>query len=473
MQIKEKQLMKNTFVVSIGKICTQLITFLLLPLYTTVLSTAEYGIVDLMYTMVSLLLPIVTLQMEQAIFRFLIDRRSNVDEQKELISTALLIVLSQIGIFVVIFMIISPFVHNEYKLYLGINLIANILSTLLLQISRGLGNNLRYSIASFLSGAVSVILNVVFIVGLNLGAYGMLLATFLGNMTCAMYIFFSMKIYRYIKFKLFNKELAEKLLKYSIPLIPNMLSWWIVNASDRSIISMIMGIGANGIYSAANKFSIVITTLYSVFNLTWTESASLYIESEDASDFFSKIFNLIIQLFGCVCLGVIAFMPFVFSILINEKFGEAFWQIPILLVGVMFNILVSFLGSIYVAKKITGEIAKTSIFAAIINIIVNLLLIKHIGLFAASISTAVAYFTMFIYRYIDSKKYITLTLERKATILIVISYVVTIVSYYINSFILSIGIAVYISILSIVINRKSLQFLLGLVKLKKAKQHQG
>lgn len=467
MRMKERQLVKNTFIVSIGKISTQLITFLLLPLYTSVLSTGEYGIVDLMHTMISLLLPIVTLQMEQAIFRFLIDKRRDEAAQKQLISTALLIVLLQVGIFIIIFMFISPFIHNDYKFYLAINLIANILSTILLQTSRGLGNNLRYAIGSFLSGVVTVMLNIVFIVGLNLGAYGMLLATFLGNLICAMYIFFAMKIYNYIEFRLFNKRLAKSLLKYSMPLIPNMISWWIVNASDRSIISIFLGIGVNGIYSAANKFSMVITTLYSVFNLTWTESASLYIDSEDASVFFSKIFNLIIKLFGCICLGVIAFMPFVFSILINEKFSEAFWQIPILLIGVMFNILVSFLGSIYVAKKITGEIAKTSIFAAIINIIVNLLLIKHIGLFAASISTAVAYFTMFVYRYIDSKKYINLILERRATILIIISYVITIVSYYINSDILSIGIAIYVLIFSIAINRKSLKYLLGLKKFNK------
>ena len=70
------------------------------------------------------------------------------------------------------------------------------------------------------------------------------------------------------------------MLKYSVPLVPNMLSWWIVNASDRMIISTILGIAQNGIYSAANKFSGVVSTLYSVFNLTWTESAALNIDQK-------------------------------------------------------------------------------------------------------------------------------------------------------------------------------------------------
>ena len=65
---KGKELLKNTAIVSIGKICTQLITFFLLPVYTAVLSNEEYGVVDLLNTLTSLLLPIATLQIEQGIF---------------------------------------------------------------------------------------------------------------------------------------------------------------------------------------------------------------------------------------------------------------------------------------------------------------------------------------------------------------------------------------------------------------------
>ena len=72
---REKKLAKNTVILTIGKLCTQLITFFLLPLYTAVLSTEEYGTVDLLNTLVSLLLPIVTFQIEQAVFRFLIEIR--------------------------------------------------------------------------------------------------------------------------------------------------------------------------------------------------------------------------------------------------------------------------------------------------------------------------------------------------------------------------------------------------------------
>ena len=74
---REKSLFKNTIIITIGKICTQLITFFLLPVYTGILTTAEYGVVDLLNTLVSFCLPIVTLQLEQSIFRELIEVRND------------------------------------------------------------------------------------------------------------------------------------------------------------------------------------------------------------------------------------------------------------------------------------------------------------------------------------------------------------------------------------------------------------
>lgn len=459
---KEKQLFKNTAIVSLGKICTQLITFFLLPLYTAVLSTEEYGIVDLLNTFVSLFIPIVLLQIEQAVFRYLLDARNNEKEQKKIITNTFIFFLYQIIIYLTVFFIAANWINNTYKYFLVINLIATACTSILLQIARGLGDNMKYAVGSFLSGATTVILNVIFIVVFKWGAYGILIATFIGNIVCTFYLLISKKIIKYISFKQKDKELLKQMLKYSVPLVPNMLSWWIVNASDRMIISIVLGIAANGIYSASNKFSAVISTLYSVFNLTWTESASLHIDEKDKDSFFSEIFNFIVRFFGSICLVVVASMPFVFSILINEKFGEAYYQIPILMIATMFNILVSFLGSIYVAKKLTKEIAKTSILAAIINLTTNLLLIKFIGLYAASISTTVAYFSMFVYRYIDSKKYIKLNISRKLIISFILIVIITMATYYLRNNIVSTIMLIVVLLYVLAININNIKFLFNL-----------
>ena len=466
---KEKQLIKNTAIVSLGKICTQLITFLLLPLYTYILSTEEYGVVDLLNTLVSLFMPVVTLQIEQGVFRYLLDSRGNKENEKSIISNTVIFTIFQTIIYSFVFIIASNWIHNDYKYFLAVNIVATMFSNIFLQISRGLGDNTKYAIGSFLSGAVSVILNVLFIVVFKWGAYGILSATLIGNITCASYIFFSKKLGEYISFKKKDHQILKQMLKYSVPLVPNMLSWWIVNASDRMIISTILGIAQNGIYSAANKFSGVVSTLYSVFNLTWTESAALNIESEDRDNFFSEIFGFTIRFFGTVCIGIIAVMPFVFNILINEKFGEAYYQIPILMIATMFNILVSFLGSIYVAKKLTKEIAKTSIFAAIINLVVNISLVNFIGLYAASISTAVSYFAMFVYRIIDSRKYVKLSVPKKLVFSFIIVTAITVITYYVRNTVLSVITLIIVVIYALLINKNSMQYIVKAVNKKMKK----
>ena len=192
-------------------------------------------------------------------------------------------------------------------------------STIFLQICRGLGDNKKYAIGSFITGAVTVILNVIFIVVFHLGAYGMLGATLISNIICVIYLFVSKKIHKYIKIKKYDKKLLKEIIKYSIPLVPNMLSWWIVDTSDRTIISLVLGIAQNGIYSAANKFTNVFASLYSVFNLTWTESAAININSPDKDNFFSKILDVTLRFFVTLAIGIIAVMPFVFPIVINEN----------------------------------------------------------------------------------------------------------------------------------------------------------
>ncbi len=466
---KGKDLAKNTAIVSIGKICTQLITFLLLPVYTAVLSNEEYGVVDLLNTLTSLLLPIVTLQIEQGIFRYLIDCRENNEKQIKLITTIIRFMIIQSIACIVIFLCVSPFIHNEYKYFLMANLLMGIFSSLLLQICRGLGDNATYAIGSFITGAFTVVLNVIFIVAFRWGAYGMLGATAISNFICAVYIFLKRKIYKYIKPKQFDKTILKEIIKYSVPLIPNMISWWIVSASDRTIISAVIGIAQNGIYSAANKFSGVFTTLYSVFNLTWTESASININSEDRDEFFSKILDFVIRFFGCLCLETIAVMPFVFNILINEKFAEAYYQIPILILGSVFNILVSFVGSIYVAKKLTKEIAKTSIISAVINILVNIALIKSIGLYAASISTVIAYALMFIYRWIDVKKYVKFNVNKILMFALTIMYGITIFTYYLKNTMISVVVLVIVVVFAIITNLNSVSYLKEIIKEKMKK----
>lgn len=463
---REGQLVKNTAIITVGKICTQLITFLLLPIYTAILSTEEYGIVDLLNTFVALLLPIVTLQIEQSLFRYLIDIRDNENEKKNVISTAIISVVIQCIIYLVIFTLISGFVHNEYKFFLATNVVACIISSIMLQISRGLGDNAKYAVGSFISAVSMILFNILFIIVFKLGAYGMLIANLLSNLLCGIYIFVIKRIYKYIEIKAFDKDTLKKMWKYSVPLIPNALSWWVFNASDRVIVSWILSVGANGILSVANKFPSVFITIYNIFSMTWTESASMHVNDEDNSEFFSNIMNIAIKVFSAMCFGIIAIMPFIFNIMVDAKFADAYNLIPILMIASLCNVAVGLIGAIYVAKKKTKEVAKISIYSAVINIITHLFLIKYIGLYAAAISTFVAYFSMMVYRFFDVKKYVDIKIEKGLIVKLFNMTIIVTLLYYMNNMYLNVLSFIIAVSYAVLINRKQIGTIMKFISTK-------
>ncbi len=440
---KKKQLAKNTIIIFFGKVCTQLISFLLLPLYTAYLATSEYGIVDLIQTYVTLLVPIITLELEMSIFRWLIDSRGKDKETKKLISNDFYILFLSLGIFSILFLIVTSFVHIPFRFIILIDIIVCVLSGNFLQISRGLGKITDFSISCILTGLSTVITNIILIVFCHMQAEGMIISMALANGVCSLYLFLRLKLYKMIDLKQVDHKLLKGMYKYSIPLVPNGISWWIVNVSDRSIISIVLGASFNGLYAISNKFPTIISSLTGIFNLSWSESASLHINSKDRDEFFSDITNTIIRLFSTLGVGMLACMPFIFPIMINSKYHNAYLYIPPLVVGTIFNVAICLYSQIYLAKKMSKQVASTTILGAVINILINVVFIKYIGLFAASLSTMVSYMVMAIYRHFDLKKYVNIKISKMLLVKVFLMFTLISISYYINN--------VYLNIVSLII----------------------
>ena len=454
---KKKQLAKNTIIIFIGRVCTQLISFFLLPLYTGYLTTKQFGIVDLIQTYVTLLVPIITLELEMSIFRYLVDARSNDKETKKLISNNFFILGIGLLIFSIIYVIVTCFWNIPYRWLILIDIIVCTCSGNFLQVARGFGKTIDYAISCILTGITTIVSNIFLIVFCHMGSDGMIISMAVANGVCSLYLFFRLKLYKLINFNLVNKKLIKDMNKYSIPLIPNGVSWWIVNVSDRTIISVILGTAANGLYAVSNKFPTILNSLLGIFNLSWSESAALHINAPDRDKFFSDVCNTITKLFTCFGVGMIACMPFIFPILVNTKFDDAFYYIPILVLGTVFNVVICLYSAVYIAKKLTFQVAFTSVIGAIINILINLVFVKYIGLYAAALSTAISYFVMMVYRHIDLKKYINIKFENGLLIKTIIIFVFSIVLYYQRNIYLDIINLIVVVIYSIEMNKDFLK----------------
>lgn len=442
-----KELVKNTIIILIGRVSTQLLSFFMMPLYTHYINTSDYGYVDLIQSYIALIVPIIILRFDSAVFRFLIDAREDKKEKNNIITNTFLVFIVQIMIFVILFLVLSRFFKFEYLIYIILNVIFMAIAQVLMQMARGVGDNLGYAISSIIAGGITIITNLICIFKFKLGGESILISAILANASCAAFLFVKNKFYKNINKP--QKQTMKKMLKYSIPMIPDGLSWWIVNVSDRTLISIFLGNSMNGIYSVSCKFSNILSSFVQIFNMSWQENASLHINDKDNVEYFSKVLNQVYKLFFFICILILYCIPFVFKFMIGESYQEAFKYIPILLLGNLYNCIAIVLGGIYIARKETKKVAQTTILGAILNLIIDLILIKFIGIWAAAISTMISYIFLAVYRYIDIKKSFNIIIDRKLYIISSILYVILTIIYSINNIFIDLIVFFIISIVLI------------------------
>lgn len=430
---KAANLAKNTAILALGKLSSQLIGFLLLPLYTYYLSPEEYGLVDLVIVYTTLLVPALTLQLEMASFRYLVDARKSETERVRVISNIVYMATFLSLPWIIGFVIFGKVINLQYVWSIAFTGFVMLYANMAMQMTRGLGNNRQYAVASILIGLTTLASTFVFIKYMGLRVEGMLLSIAIANTIASLYLTRRMKLYRYVRFGMQDSKLQRDILGYSVPLVPNGIAWWVINASDRTIISAMLNTAANGVYAVATKYSAILNSLFGIFNMSWTESASLHIDSPDRDQFFSRVANTAVRVFGTLGLGLIATIPLIFPSMIDTKFSEAYLYIPIMVIGVFFNVIVGIYSAIYVAKKLTKQVMNTSLAAAGLNIILTISLVPFFGLYAAAGATSLAFITMAIFRHYDVRKYVKITYDKSIFFILALLYVLVINLYYMNT----------------------------------------
>lgn len=431
---QKKELMKNTLIISIGKFSTQLVSFLLLPLYTSLLTTAEYGRYDLLNTISIFLIPCITLLMEEGMFRFLIDAKTD-KEKGEVFSITTMTTTISFLVWSILILIVGSIIKYPYTIYLILYLLASILSSLAGSSARGLGKFKIYSLFCFLSSFFNIVLNILFIAVFKIGITGLFISYIVANSLVSLWLLYKINYYKLINFKGINKKKTKEMIKYSFPLVPNSISWNAISLTDRLLITNILNDGMNGVYSVANRFPTIINTCYSYFNISWKESASKVVDKEDKNEFYNSVYINLRHFLICVSILLIAFLPFVFNLLIKNAYREAYNYIPIMVMNVYFANLSNFSSGIFSAYKDTKILATTTIVAALINFLVGFIFIRKIGLYATILATLISYIVIFIYRNYKLRKYIKLDKDKYLIPSFIILIIVSI-SYYVRNYLI-------------------------------------
>lgn len=463
---REKELIKNIIVLFIGNVVPKIANFIVLPILTGYLTKVEYGTYDLVTVICSLILPMVTVQIQTSAFRFLIDYRNNRYGKNKIISN-IFIFLIPINFFIILIMFL---ILNRYSVIIRLLICGYFLSDIFYsicgQITRGLLKSKIFATASVICSISNLIFVFLLIYLLKMKLTGVLLCLLLSHFLPTIYMVLKLQIFQYLNFKYFDKKLLIEMLLYSWPMVPNALSMWVMNISDRFIISLFLGIEANAIYAVSKKIPNILTNVQSTFIMAWQESATLASDDSDSNKYYSQMFDIIFSVMAAAMMGITTSMPLLFKILIKGDYNEAYFQMPILILGMFFFSLSAYYGGIYTAKKATKSVGITTLIAAIINLLINLFTIKYIGLYAASISTLISYTFLFLFRMYDlNKKYIKIEYNYNKIILVIISLMIVLfLSYFrtVKFYILEVVIA---SVVSIIINKKMIYILY--IKVKK------
>ena len=463
---RRKRLIKNTTIFAISNISTKLIVFLLLPIYTWKLSTSEYGIVDLLFTISNFIYPLLTLNIVESIFRFSMDK--NIDNNK-IVYNGLICNMICILFGLVIFPVLSIFKeYSDYAVLFYTYIISLSMNQTLLAFLKGQEKLKLFAIGNIINTILVAVLNIIFLVGLNMSIDGYFLAYIISNIITITYSIIFGKIKISFDKKNYDKKLFKEMLKYSLVLLPTSFMWWIINSSDRVMIASWIGDGSNGIYAVAYKLPSMLTMIATIFNQAWLFTAINEKNSNDYEKYSNNIFNKLLLL---LCISLILLLLIIkplFSIYVAKDYYDAWKYVPFLGFGYIFMTLSTFISSSYNAHKDSKGFLFSAITGAITNIILNIIFIPIFGLYGAALATLLSYVSVFLYRIIDTRKYVKTILNRRHVITLLILLLAAGATY------LNIQIQIIIHIISIIlviiVFKEEFKQLLTNIKIKKVRK---
>lgn len=427
---KSKQLAIDTVLFGISTFGSKILVFLLTPLYTAVLLTEEYGIADLINTTVNLLYPIITLAMTDATLRYALDKKCS---KNAVFGNSVVIIGASSAVLLAFYPVIST-VNTEitvqltkYWWYFAATYIMYVFHLCFANFIKGTGQTKLFAIQGILQTVTVILCNIYFLLIAKIGLKGYLLSVIIGLAVPTLLMFFCGKIYKYLFAFKVDKKLLLEMLKYSIPMIPTLLAWSINMYINKYMLIGLLpqgeGLSASGIFSVANKIPSLLTAVLSVFTQAWQLSAISNVNDTDESDYYTKMYRMmhIVALLGC--LVIIPFSKLASSILFDPSYYTAWQHIPFLTMSAFFSCLCGFLASAFRAYKKTGQLFVSVAIGAVSNIVLNLILIKTIGVVGASIATAASFLVTWIVRMSTIQKLVKVRISPFKTVITYVSAV--------------------------------------------------
>jgi len=406
---KYKNLLSNAGILGIGTFASKILVFLMMPLYTSILAKDEFSVADLITQTANLLIPLACIGIVDGIFRFTLDGK---EEQKKTFSSGMAVLLAASAVFSAIAAVLGLIGISgqiwDYVWLIAAYVIAANFHSAVAQYIRAKGNTLLFTVGGIIGTVLTVAFNVLFLVVFDLNVLGYVLSVVVADVVVTVILFFRAKLYRDIDFRLVDKIKVVEMLKYSIPMIPTTVFWWITNVSDRYMVTAMVSHDVNGLYSAAYKIPTLLTLICMVFIEAWQFSAVKESDEKERSDFFGTVFSAYQGILFMFASALILMSKVATILLLDKSYYDSWQYIPVLALAMTYSAMVTFMGSVYLVRKKSVMSFVTAAIGAVVNVALNFLLIPKFpnSAMGAAIATFLSYFVVMIIRSVNTQKYV-------------------------------------------------------------------
>ncbi len=420
----------NTFIIIFSNMILKLVNFFLLPLYTEYLTPEMLGVSDSILIISGVLFPALVMGLDSAFAVFYNDKGIN---QKERVFNTIfffLVFMGLLPLFLTIFandVSLTIFGTEEYYYVILIAFVSISLDVIKIPFIMKIRMDNRiliYSSINITTSVVNILLNILFLTVLNLNVISMILSIMISNaLGLLIFAIFSKAT---ISKRYFNRALISTMLKYSLPLLPTVLMMWVLSLSDRYVILYFLGSAEVGIYGIANRFATIINVIASAIRFSYTTFAFSNKDDINGKDKFEKIFDIVIMLLSILCFTISIFSKSVVGVMTTDNYSSAGILIRDLVYSQMLLGITSIVSyGIVFSKKSVYTLIATGV-GAILNFVLNMLLIPLIGTYGAAISTLIGYLTYFFVAFFYSQKLYKCNYKLiKASSVVALSYLIS------------------------------------------------
>ncbi|MDE6275153.1 MAG: lipopolysaccharide biosynthesis protein [Clostridia bacterium] len=397
-----KQLTKNTLIFAIGSLSVKAIQFFLMPLITVAMTAEDYGTAESLVSLVELIIPLFTLGLQDAVFRFTM--RDDVSPKSILSST---LAVAAGGFVFVAMGAALAIIKLDYRLCLcfGAVYICVSLSNIFGQFVRGTGKIKTFASSGILQALVLAGATSIFVYWKRMGTYGYLMSLLLAYSSSLLVLFFIGGVYKNISFKAFDKSVLKQMLNYGLPLIPNAISWWFIQVVNRYIIIYFCGSAQSGLYIATSRIATLINICGTIFLQAWTISAVQSINDKDKGQFNTNVFKYYASFLQIAATCLLLILPFVSRFLLKGEFADSWNYSAVGIFTAILSCYASFFGAYYGAAMKNKMVLVSTLAGAVSNTLGCLLLAPFIGIGGAYFAAMIGYFVLAMIRIFNSRKY--------------------------------------------------------------------